>query len=174
MRSRLWVCGWIVLAALGTATVEAREGEDAARREALTTLMDANRERHPTVPEVTPGELEAMLAEGEDVVLVDVRTEEEMAISMIPGALTLADFRARSEELAGRRVVTYCHSGGRSAARAEELIGEGWQAWTFNGSLLLWSHHGGELVDPDGEPTRRVSTSEQGAAILAGDYEPVY
>ena len=125
------------------------------------------------VPVVQAADLKADLARGATV-LVDVRTDDERATSMIPGAISSAEFERRAAELEGSPVVTYCTIGYRSSAYAQRLLQEGWDVRNLEGSILAWTHAGGELVDAAGQPTRRVNVYAARWNLVADGYEPVW
>lgn len=108
-----------------------------------------------------------------DPVLVDVRTPEEQAVSMLPGAITKDAFEADRAAYAGRPVVTYCTIGARSGVYAKSLQADGLDVHNLRGSLLLWTFAGG-LLEHDGAPTKRVHTYGQRWALVADGYEAVY
>ena len=91
-------------------------------------------------------------------VLVDVRTKEESAVSLIPGAISKFDYELHRDRYRDRTVITYCTSGYRSEQYARELIGQGVKAQNFKGSILEWCRDGLPLVNPEGESTNRVHT----------------
>ncbi len=127
----------------------------------------------PEVPGITAQELIAILAEKE-IVLVDVRTPEEQLISGLPGAIDVDEFESRADELAGSSVVTYCTIGYRSSRYAEELLHQGWDVKNLTGSILSWTHVRGPLVDPAGQPTRRVHVFSDKWNLVADGYEPIW
>jgi sodium/bile acid cotransporter 7 len=139
----------------------------------IEQLIAQQRERFPDVPSGDVDTVRETLAQP-NVVLVDVREAKEQAISMIPGAITRAEFERRSDELRGSKVVTYCTIGYRSASYANELLDQGWDVLNLAGSILSWSHAGGELVDPSGEPTQRVHVYGSRWSLAADGYEPVW
>lgn len=82
-------------------------------------------------------------------VLVDVRTEAEMAQGMIPGAvaipLHLLPLRAESLPR-DREIVLYCRSGARSAQGREFLKQMGFQkAFNLAGGVMAWERAGGAM-----------------------------
>lgn len=82
-----------------------------------------------------------------DVQLVDVREEWETRIATLPGSLLipLGELPQRVGELDRvRPVVTYCHSGVRSAQAARFLTEQGFQATSLHGGINAWS----AMVDP--------------------------
>ncbi len=128
---------------------------------------------YPDVPGVDAAQVRAALADGETV-LVDVRPDKERAISTIPGAISKEEFEQRAAELRGAEVITYCTIGHRSADYAQELMAEGWSARNFDGSLLAWTHAGGELVDTAGNPTQRLHVYGSRWDLAAEGYEAVW
>lgn len=91
-----------------------------------------------------------------DFVLVDVRSETETNIAIIPGAITREQFEMDREKYAGRTVIAYCAVGGRSTAYATKLANQGVQVKNYKGSMLAWVTAEQPLVTLDGKPTTRV------------------
>ena len=100
----------------------------------------------PGVPELSPLQFAARwpsFAERNDVVLLDVREHDELAIASVPGALhiPMREIPARLGDLdANKTLVVMCHSGGRSRRVAEFLSANGLSA-VFNlaGGIDAWS-----------------------------------
>jgi len=136
-------------------------------------LVGSYRPKFSDVPGIDAATLREEL-EREAVVLVDVRTDDERAASMIAGAISSEEFERRAPEFEGSQVVTYCTIGYRSGGYARKLLHDGWAARNFYGSVLAWTHAGGELVDPDGNPTRRVHVFGERWNLAADGYEPVW
>ena len=97
--------------------------------------------------ELTPAELNDQMASGE-IMVVDVRTSEEIAQGMIPGAVHIAldEFEpgpALLERADGREIVLYCRSGRRSGIAGRKLsdfldkpvshLGDGFVGWQAQG-----------------------------------------
>ncbi|MGH9465448.1 MAG: rhodanese-like domain-containing protein [Thermoanaerobaculia bacterium] len=146
---------------------------DADKLGRLEAIYAEDRQAFPEVPAVAPADLAGLAAAGR-LVLVDVRTPAEQAVSQIAGAITAAEFEQRRAELAGAVVVTYCTIGYRSGLYAERLRAEGWDARNLAGSLLAWTHAGGELVDPEGQPTKRLHVYGERWDLAAAGYETVW
>lgn len=125
-------------------------------------------------PEVTVAELQAMQP---PPVLCDVRTPAEWAVSTLPGALRREELELDLEPYRGAdapAVVCFCTIGARSGAAALALRARGVNALNLRGSLLAWTHAGGQLVEPaTGQPTRRVHTYSAEWALQAPGYEAV-
>ena len=107
-----------------------------------------------------------------DFVLVDVRSDAETKVSVIPGAITKAQYEKNREQYQGRTVIPYCTVGGRSAAYAKQLQAKRVQVKNFKGSILAWVRAGLPVVQPDGKPTNRVHTNSDRHRIPA-KYEQV-
>jgi rhodanese-related sulfurtransferase len=120
----------------------------------------------------------AVIADPSKFVLMDTRSEEEMAVGMIPGAITKAAFEAEPEKFKEKEVVAYCTVGYISGACAYELrqkghinvknMGDG----ALLGYTLAKTAAGVDkpLVKPaDGSATNEVHTFMDALAPLAGD-----
>jgi rhodanese-related sulfurtransferase len=83
---------------------------------------------YPTVRHVLPDAVPAAATPGGDVLLIDVREEDEFAVSHLPGALR-ADpgmdpdefMRAFGDKVAGKQVLFYCSVGVRSSDMAQRV-----------------------------------------------------
>jgi adenylyltransferase/sulfurtransferase len=100
------------------------------------------------VAALTPADLAARLARGDDLDLVDVREPHEWDICRIEGA-RLAPLSTFADALrtldSARDVVLYCKSGARSAKAARQLQAAGFRrVWNLAGGILRWS----EEIDP--------------------------
>jgi len=105
----------------------------------------------PGVPELSPTEFAARWpdgAGGSDVILLDVREHDELAIAAVAGALhiPMREIPARLAELdAAKPLVVMCHSGGRSRRVAAFLQGNGFtNVFNLEGGIDAWSTQ----VDP--------------------------
>ena len=98
--------------------------------------------------DLTPHELEALLAADPDVQLVDVREPWEVAIAAIPGAivLPLGQLPNLLDALdPDRPVVAYCHHGMRSERARQILAAADWpEAQHLAGGIAAWARD----VDP--------------------------
>lgn len=99
------------------------------------------------------------------VILVDVRNEAEQRVSMIPGAVTTAEFEAMrrtdAESLVGAIIVPHCTIGYRSGYYASALKKANPGLDVRNGTgVVLWSHEVGtferKLADGTAQPVREL------------------
>jgi rhodanese-related sulfurtransferase len=104
------------------------------------------------VNEIDSESLHRRLGAGEDLLLVDIRTEGEIAQGAIPAALTLPMhlLPLRLEELPrDRDLVLYCRSGARSYQACSYLMQQGLgRALNLRGGIIAWARHGYEIVLP--------------------------
>lgn len=145
---------------------------DEQKRAAIDKLYQGVRTNFPGVAEITAEEVIARKKNGEKFVLLDVRTPEERAVSVISGAITAEQFEADPPMKDGATVVCYCMMGGRSGMYAKHLAERGIHAMNMPGAVLAWSHAGGEFVDDKG-PTKRVHTHSPDMDLLAEGYQAV-
>ena len=94
-----------------------------------------------------------------DFVVVDVRSEKEVKVSVIPGAITKEQFEKDIEKYRDRVVIPYCTVGGRSTAYAKQLAKQEFKIKNYAGSILKWIDAGLPLVTLDGKPTKQVHIS---------------
>jgi adenylyltransferase/sulfurtransferase len=81
------------------------------------------------IPEVSPLELQAEIASGAKLVLIDVREPHELEISVLPGVIPipLGEIETRFSEIPkDQEVVMICRSGGRSGKATEFLLSQGY------------------------------------------------
>ena len=116
----------------------------------MKTAADLVAEAKQRIREVTPDEVRAMRARGEDHVLLDVREPDEVAMGRVPGAVAIPRGVLESAvEARGPRerpVVVYCASGNRSALAADTLRQMGYaEVASMRGGIRGWSDAGGEI-----------------------------
>lgn len=99
--------------------------------------------------EITPTELKQRLDKGDDIQIVDVREDNEVAIARIPNSIhiPLGQLLSRMKEIdPNRETVVQCKMGGRSARAIEALQRLGFEGKLINlkGGIIGWSND----VDP--------------------------
>ena len=99
--------------------------------------------------EITPTELKQRLDKGDDIQLIDVREDSEVAIARIPNSIhiPLGQVLARMNEIdQTRETVVHCKMGGRSARAIDALQRSGYTGKLINlkGGIIGWSNE----VDP--------------------------
>jgi sulfur-carrier protein adenylyltransferase/sulfurtransferase len=99
--------------------------------------------------EMTSTELKERIDNGDDIQIIDVREDVEVAIGTIPNSvhIPLAQVLTRMNEIdPNRETVVYCKMGGRSARAIDALQRSGFQGRLINlkGGITGWSNE----VDP--------------------------
>ena len=99
--------------------------------------------------EITATELKQRLDKGDDIQIIDVREDNEVAIGRIPNSvhIRLAEVINRMDEIdPNRETVVHCKMGGRSARAIEALERTGFKGKLMNlkGGITAWSNE----VDP--------------------------
>ena len=101
------------------------------------------------VPQITPHQLQALLAGPNPPCVLDVREGWEIEIARLDGSLhiPLNQIPIRLKELdASKPIIALCHAGGRSQRAAEFLLASGFgQVANLSGGIGRWSAE----VDPN-------------------------
>ena len=90
-----------------------------------------------------------------DVVLLDVRENEEWAAGHAPTArhLPLSELLTRVDELPRHaRLVCICRSGNRSSQVTGWLQRQGYDAVNMTGGMQRWASHAHPVIDDAGHP----------------------
>lgn len=91
---------------------------------------------------ITTDELLQRLEAGEQLNIIDVREEDEVAAGMIPGAkhIPLGEIDRRTDEFAaGEPYYLVCRSGARSGRASEFLNNQGIDTINVEGGMLNWN-----------------------------------
>ncbi|OKL37796.1 rhodanese-like domain-containing protein [Domibacillus mangrovi] len=91
--------------------------------------------------QLVPSELEALIRQGKDLTIIDVRETDEVATGQIPGAvnipLGLVEFRMHELDKS-KEYVMVCRSGGRSSMAANLLESHGYRVINMTGGMNEW------------------------------------
>lgn len=93
------------------------------------------------IPQITPQELRQRMSAGEELVLIDVREDDEVAFGMIPGAqhIPMGLIPQHTGELPeDREIIFICRSGARSQRVCQYLQQFGFQASNMSGGMIEW------------------------------------
>ena len=77
---------------------------DESKRAKIDKIYQSQRSSFPGIQEITPEELQKMQS-GNNLTIVDTRTNEEQEVSMLPGAITVEHFQAHQEQYRGSKIV---------------------------------------------------------------------
>ena len=157
----------ILIAGRSTAVAQ-DERRDSARSAALETVEAHVRKTFTSVRHMSPEALAALLAASSDrIVLLDVRTAEEFAVSRLQGAIHVAPDAGNAAEIAAQAgglkdkiVIAYCSVGVRSSrllARLGQRLQDQGAAELHNlsGGAFRWRNEQRSLVAAGGQ-TRNI------------------
>ena len=94
---------------------------------------------------ISAAEAMVMMDSYDELIILDVRTEEEFSEGHIPGAILIPDYelaeRAEAElPNKDQLILVYCRSGRRSKAAAEMLVGMGYTNVKDFGGIIDWEY----------------------------------
>ena len=167
----LLLCCFLLLTTVSCSKNSANHSEE-WKQEKIENLYAKYARKFPDVKGISSEELKE-LQEKEEVILVDIRTPQEMKVSMIIGAISQEEFEREQEKYRHNIIVTYCTIGDRSGMYAKKLQEQGFQVFNFKGSILSWSHAGGKLVNSQGI-TNRVHIHGKKWKLAAENYQAVW
>lgn len=138
-RVRIAVSALIALLALGLWLMKADNDRHVLDRDGMVNVGYVH---------ISQEDAMARMVDGEDYILLDVRTQAEYAEGHIPGAICLPNETIGSEppaELPDREqtILVYCRSGRRSAEAAQKLADMGYSNVLEFGGIADWT---GEIV----------------------------
>jgi rhodanese-related sulfurtransferase len=131
-------------------------------------VAKARDDQKPRVPTISWTDVVAHGFLGDDdIVLVDVRTEEEQAVSMIQGAIRASEFSALyldqpvqdASERSKLLVVPYCADGHRSYLFLKKIMEFGFHSAKNSEGIVWWTHEVGSMS----EDTLSLSLSGSGS-----------
>lgn len=97
----------------------------------------------PEARTITQEEAQQIMDSGEDIVIVDVRTEEEYAEGHIPGAICIPNETITTEMPAelpdpDQKILVYCRTGRRSGEASAKLAAMGYTDINDFGGITTW------------------------------------
>ena len=106
--------------------------------------------------------------------IVDVRSDAERAVSVIPGSISINAFRENIDVYKEQPVLAYCTIGCRSASFAQILQEQGIEVYNLWGGVIGWALQGGKFSTLTGSPTRKVHTHGKRWNLLPPEYTAVW
>lgn len=145
------------------------------KRSQIAAIYQKYARDFPQVTGISVTELQKLQQQQQNIVLVDVRSPEEIAVSMIPGAISQAEFEQNLAQYTQNQavVVAYCTIGYRSGKYAEQLRKKGINILNLEGSLLAWSHIHGKLINATGS-SNKIYVFGHKRQLIADSYQPVW
>ncbi len=134
----------------------------ADHRRGIAWAVSVVRRRFPDVSHLSPSSLNEWLRDAQRPApqIVDARSEEEFAVSHLPGARRIAPESTASAVLSAlgpeRAIVIYCSAGYRGATLACRLQKAGRRdVWNLEGGIFAWANANFPLEN-HGQPVQRV------------------
>ena len=111
---------------------------------------DLVNEAKSRIKEVTASDLLAMLKQGNDVVILDIREPNEWNLGHVPGATLLPrgviETNVEARVPRDKTVILYCSGGSRSALAADTMQQMGYgEVHSLIGGFRAWAEAGGEV-----------------------------
>lgn len=151
------------------------EKMDSAKSARMAQMYREIHEKFKDVPDVTVSQyLQWRKTQPRSIVLVDVRDDHERAISTIPGAISIYQFKKKKDYYRNRKVIVYCTIGYRSSVFARTLMKADFVAYNLKGSAIAWAHAGELFQTPQGEKTRRLHVYGKPWDLLPNGYQAIY
>ena len=131
-----------------------REEQQAQTVEAILKMMEAHKDQKQeeamkTYEQISPQEAKKRMDNEEDVIILDVRTQEEYDSGHIKNAVCLPNEDILSEPDIlpdkGQQILVYCRSGNRIKQAAQKLADMGYENVLEFGGILDWPYP--ELVE---------------------------
>ena len=132
-----------------------REMSDAEKRETVYRMYAGYKKDFPNVQDLSP-QVAMKLLNQDKLVFVDTRKPEEMAVSMLPGAVSRQHFMNHINQYKDKTVVVYCTISYRSGVFARDLAKEGVAVLNLQAGILAWLLEGGRVYDQSHKEVKRV------------------
>lgn len=109
-----------------------------------TSIIVAGKGEKPLYKQITAEEAKEIMDSGEEVVILDVREQDEYDEGHIPGAVLIpyTEIENKAEEILpdkDKQILVYCRSGRRSKIAAESLGKLGYTVKEFGG-IIDWQY----------------------------------
>jgi rhodanese-related sulfurtransferase len=144
-------------------------GTTADPEKVVESMARALTKKFPQIPIIEVKEL----TQSAPYILVDVREQREINISMIPGAISQKEFESQKDIYKNKLVVVYCTIGVRSGTYTKKLIEEGFKAKNLKGGVLAFAHAGFKFVNK-GKETKNVHVYGEAWNLLPKTYNGIY
>jgi sodium/bile acid cotransporter 7 len=128
---------------------------DTKKKEIVYRMYTDYKQDFPEVKDISPQQAMELLNQG-DTVFVDIRKPAEMAVSMLPDAVSEQTFLSHLDRYQGKNIIGYCTISYRSGKFASEIAKQGITLINLQGGILAWTLEGGKVYDDNGKPVKRI------------------
>lgn len=165
-----FICLLVLLFAASSAAVASVTDEE--KKQQVYKLYDEYRQKFAQVPEISAEEVLQLRQNNADLLLIDTRDADEMAVSMLPDAVSAEEFLQHLDRYRESLLVAYCTIGYRSGVLATEMIDKGLVIHNLKGGILGWLHAGGKVLH-GGKEVHKVHVYGRKWDLAPGRYETV-
>ena len=151
----LQICVLIALLCFAGIARADREMSDAQKKETVYRMYAGYKKDFPNVRDISPPQAMNLLNQG-SVVFVDTRKPAEMAVSMLPAAVSRQYFLSHINQYKDKTIVAYCTISYRSGVFVRDLAKEGITVLNLQAGILAWLLEGGKVYDQNEEEVKRV------------------
>jgi rhodanese-related sulfurtransferase len=144
---------------------------DTEKQQQIEQMYDRYSREFPEVEDISVAQL-IQWQPIQKFILVDVRTPEERAVSMIPNAITKEEFEQHIDRYLDADIVVYCTIGYRSGKYAQKYPNN-LNIYNLKGGILAWSHSGGKLTNDRGD-TNKIHVFGDRWKLAPNNYEVVW
>jgi rhodanese-related sulfurtransferase len=144
---------------------------DTEKQQKIEQMYDRYSREFPEVKSITAAQLKQWQS-SQNIILVDVRTPEERAVSMIPNAITKEEFERHLDLYRHHKIVIYCTIGYRSGKYAQKYPNN-LNIYNLKGGILAWSHSGGKFTN-DRSDTNKIHVFGDRWKLAPNNYEVVW
>jgi len=171
-RFHLTYCVLIVFLCLASCDPADRNISDTEKKEVVYRMYAGYKKDFPEVRDISPQQAMELLDQ-EKVVFVDTRMPSEMAVSMIPGAVTKQDLLSHTDRYKDITIIGYCTISYRSGVFARDLAKDEITVLNLQAGILAWILEGGKVYDKSGKEVKRVHVYGDKWDYVPAGYEAV-
>jgi rhodanese-related sulfurtransferase len=148
------------------------EPKEATNKSQIVSSMGLSvAKQFPNVKHISIEELDKLSLE--DYILVDVRSKNELNVSMIPNAITKKNFEENIDQYKNKLIITYCTIGYRSSKYSKSIQGRGLKVYNLQESILGWAMRERPLINK-GQETKKVHVYSDAWNFLPKGFTGVY
>lgn len=107
-------------------------------------------------------------------VIVDVRSQAEQNVSIIPNAINADKFESEHDQFKNHNILVYCTAGCRSGAYTQLLNKNGFKAFNLKGGVLAWALEGKPFITLKGKKTYQVHVYGKKWNALPPNYKAIW
>ena len=128
---------------------------DVEKKETVYRMYAGYKKDFPNVRDISPKQAKDLYDQGK-AVFVDTRKPAEMAVSMLPGAVSRHYFLSHINQYKDKTIVAYCTISYRSGVFAREMAKEGLPVINLQGGILAWTLESGKVYDHSGNEVKQI------------------